>query len=81
VITFPAKARTGADGVLSLSVPTGMPDADVDVLIVVEDPASPRSPCATSNEWPAGYFELFGSLAGVDLERPAQGNAAERLPL
>jgi hypothetical protein len=27
---------------------------------------------ALSNDWPAGYFELFGSLSDGDLERPPQ---------
>lgn len=35
-------------------------------------------------EWPEGYFELFGTLADVDLERPPQPPAEadrERQPL
>jgi hypothetical protein len=39
---------------------------------------------AIAREWPAGYFELFGSLADTDLERPAQpspGDDRAREPL
>ena len=27
---------------------------------------------ALENDWPDGYFRLFGSLADADVERPAQ---------
>ncbi len=80
MITFPAKAKTAADGTLSLVIPTGLPDAEVDVVVVVE---AIRPGVATpTDEWPEGYFtELFGSLRDADLERPPQGQLEERLRL
>jgi hypothetical protein len=36
MFTFPAKGKTAADGTLSLVIPTGLPDAEVDVVVVVE---------------------------------------------
>jgi len=36
MITFPVKARTDADGTLSLAIPTGLPDAEFDVVVVLE---------------------------------------------
>ncbi len=71
MITFPAKARTGADGTLSLAIPTGLPDAEVDVVVVVE--AAGRDMAMPSDEWPEGYFARhFGSLRDAGLERPPQ---------
>ena len=70
MITFPKKARTDKDGTLSLAIATGLPDSDVEVLVVVEAAQS----TATPNEWPEGYFaENFGSLRDAGLERPPQG--------
>jgi hypothetical protein len=80
MITFPAKARTGADGTLSLAIPTGLPDAEVDVVVVVE--AVVRKTAMPADEWPEGYFaETFGSLRDAGLERPPQGQLEERLRL
>ena len=36
-----------------------------------------RLASALENEWPEGYFELFGALRGADLERPPQGRAGD----
>jgi hypothetical protein len=62
--TFPARARTATDGTLSLAIPTGLPDADVDVLVVLDVvPESGANPAGTPRGWPAGYFEkYFGAL-------------------
>ena len=46
--------KTGADGVLHLSIPLETPDQEYMVLVYVH----PRI-----TEWPAGYEELFGSIA------------------
>jgi hypothetical protein len=80
MITFPTKARTDSEGTLSLAIPTGLPDADVDVVVVVE--AVDKDKAIPADEWPAGYFaETFGSLRDTGLERPQQGQFEERLPL
>lgn len=80
MITFPTKARTDADGTLSLAIPTGLPDAEVEVVVVVE--AAGRENAVLADEWPEGYFtETFGSLRDAGLERPPQGQLQDRLPL
>jgi len=81
VVTFPAKARTAADGTLTLHVSTGMREAEVDVLVVVEAARPTGHSVTPAAEWPAGYFELFGSLREVNLERPSQGEQQKRPPL
>jgi hypothetical protein len=78
MITFPAKARTDADGTLSQAIPTGLPNAEFDVVVVLE--AAGRDAAVASEDWPEGYFERhFGSLRDAGLERPPQGQLQERL--
>jgi hypothetical protein len=48
MITFPKKARTDKDGTLSLAIATGLPDSDVEVIVVVE--------AAQSRAWPVGEW-------------------------
>jgi hypothetical protein len=80
MITFPKKARTDKNGTLSLAIATGLPDAEVDVVVVVD--AAGAAPHAKRDEWPEGYFaDTFGSLRDAGLERPAQGGFEERLTL
>lgn len=84
MMTFPTKARTDKDGRLSISIPTGIRDSEVDVLVIV-DPSVPDSAISqklSANDWPEGYFtETFGSLRNVGLERPPQDESPERLPI
>ncbi|MBI3208894.1 MAG: hypothetical protein HYZ37_08330 [Candidatus Solibacter usitatus] len=80
MITFPAKARTDANGTLSLAIPTGLPHAELDVVVIVE--TAMRVLPAPSAGWPEGYFDRhFGALRDVRLERPLQGELQERLPI
>ncbi len=80
--TFPARTRTSSDGSLHLSIPTGLPDTEVEVLVIIDaaarvSPAPP--PC---DEWPQGFFERYaGALAGIGFERPEQGAHEDREPL
>ncbi len=79
MVTFPAKGRTSHDGTLSLAIPTGLPDADVDVLVVLES-ATPSAKLL--NHWPAGYFDEFcGALRGEDVIRHPQGLLEDREPI
>ncbi len=84
MMTFPTKARTDKDGRLSISIPTGVRDSEVDVLVVIDSaaPDSAISQQLSANDWPEGYFtETFGSLHDVGLERPPQRELSERLPI
>ena len=74
MLTFPAKTRTTTDGTLSLAIPTGLPDTDVEVLVVVDVAArlAPQ-PLDLSEGWPAGYFEeYFGALRDEGVVRHPQ---------
>ena len=77
--TIPAKVRTGHDGRFNLlSIPTGIPDAELDVLVVLDNPENATK---LKDEWPDGYFErTFGSLKDVGLERHEQGEYEEWVP-
>ena len=80
MITFPQKTRTDKDGTLSLAIATGLPDSEVDVIVVVAPVG--QGTAAPSDEWPEGYFAgTFGSLRDAGLERPPQGNLSDRLVL
>jgi hypothetical protein len=68
MVTIPLRARLNPDGALDVHVPTGLPEAEVDVLVIVQ----PASRQATG--WPAGFFEeTYGAFADDPLERPPQG--------
>jgi len=58
-----------------------MRETDVDVPVVVEATQPGEHSGTPVVEWRAGYFELFGSLRDVNLERPPQGEQQERPPL
>ncbi len=73
--TMRVSERTGKDGVLHVRVPLGTPDADFDVVLVVEPKRSKRAGVSPEElGWPPGYFEsTFGSITDETFERPPQG--------
>lgn len=67
--------KTGNDGDLHLRIPLGTPDAEFEVLVVVQPkPATAGAASAEKSGWPPGYFELAGSITDETFERPAQGS-------
>jgi hypothetical protein len=67
MVAIPLRARLKPDGTLDLRVPTGLPESDVDVLVVVQ-PAAERVA-----HWPEGFIdETYGAFADAPLERPPQ---------
>jgi hypothetical protein len=64
--------KTGKDGMLSLRIPLGRPEAEFEVLVVVQLLAA-----STPEErgWPPGYFEnTFGSIDDDTFVRPPKEN-------
>jgi hypothetical protein len=59
--------KTGKDGVLSLRIPLGQPDAEYEVVIVTQPHGS------TTGGWPPGYWNLAGSIDDDTFVRPPQG--------
>jgi hypothetical protein len=67
--TIYATSHTGPDGVLKLELPVGIPDADVDVTIVVQP-----SKCSKSREEFLRFVDATaGKWQGEPLVRPDQG--------
>jgi hypothetical protein len=59
-------SRVGQDGVLKLSVPVGLPDMEMEVMIIIQPVTQPG--------WPPAFFEhTFGCLRGEPLVRESQG--------
>lgn len=68
MITIPVKTRLEADGVLSLHLPTGLPESDVEVIVIVQPVV------AQTSAWPEDFFrQTFGAFADCPIERGTQG--------
>jgi hypothetical protein len=68
MLTIPLRAHLKPDGILDLHLPTGLPEVDVEVLIIVQ----PAPELAAG--WPPGFFEeTYGAFAEDPLERSPQG--------
>ena len=64
--------KTGKDGALSLHIPLGKPEAEFEVLIVVQPKNTAPGPKELG--WPPGYFEdTFGSIDDDTFVRQPQG--------
>jgi hypothetical protein len=76
MVSISVKARVRPDGALKLEVPTGLPETDVEVLIVVQPVAEGKdSRSETARSWPEGFFEeTSGCLSDDPLTRHAQGD-------
>lgn len=73
MVTISVKTRLEAGGILNLRVPTGLPEADVEVVIVVQ-PVEARA-----NIWPEDFFqETYGALRQHPIERESQGAFDDR---
>ncbi len=69
------RGHTEADGMLSLRVPTGVPEQDVEAVVVV----SPICQSGGGAGWPPGFFErTAGMWQGVPLVREDQGEYERR---
>jgi hypothetical protein len=72
--TLRVTERTGKDGVLHVSIPLGTPEADFEVVLVVQ-PKETGAVSGTPEEdgWPPGHFDLAGSIDDETFVRPPQG--------
>ena len=68
---FHVKSRLKVDGILELCVPTGLPESDVEVVIVVQlIPSAPQKESPEERGWPPEFFErTAGSLAEDPIKR------------
>jgi hypothetical protein len=73
MVTIPLKTRLQADGILNLRVATGLPEADVEVVVIVQ----PVETCVQT--WPKNFFlETYGAFADHPIDRGNQGVFEER---
>ncbi len=71
MVSISVRSRVKPDGSLDLNVRTGLPETDVEVLVVVQ-PVSQKEPEAKGGErgWPVGFFaQTFGCLRDDPLTR------------
>jgi hypothetical protein len=83
VQTIRVLEKTGKDGMLSLHIPLGKPEADYEVLIVVQ-PAEGVGKTTIPDEhgWPVGFFEkTYGSIDDETFVRPPQGELSTPVEL
>lgn len=67
------KARTGADGMLSLELPCGMAGTEVDVLVVVQPSGlSDLKPVGDPDEWRRRLRKTAGSIQDSSFVRHDQ---------
>ena len=73
--TVHALKKTGVDGVLHFDIPLGKPEAEFEVVVVVQPKeASTNSAVLDERGWPLAYFESnFGSITDETFVRPPQG--------
>jgi hypothetical protein len=73
MVTIPIKTHLQPDGTLDLRIPTGLPESDVEVLVVVQPVTKPAA------RWPEGLIEsTYGAFAGHPLEQPSPGECETR---
>jgi hypothetical protein len=73
--------KTGKDGTLLLRIPLGMPEAEFEVVVVVQpvEPAASARP--EERGWPSGYFDLAGSITDETFVRQPQGELPKAIDL
>jgi hypothetical protein len=80
MISIQTKTHVGADGTLSLQIPTTLRETDVEVMVVFQPVPPPESSSVNLAQtpvelgWPAVFFEnTYGSLKDDPIERGPQG--------
>lgn len=74
------RSHVGEDGILQLSLPVGMTDVDLEVVVIVQPIIKTQSAKAPEElGWPPGFFErTAGAWQGESLKRGEQGEYPER---
>lgn len=79
--TIRVSERTGKDGALLLRIPLDKPDAEYDVILIVQ----PKATSATTPPdpgWPPGYFDsTYGSIDDDTFFRHPQGELPKSVDL
>ena len=75
--------KTGKDGRLHLDIPLGKPEAEFEVVLIVQPTAEPiNGDSPETRGWPSGYFErTYGSIKDETFVRPPQGELPKPVEL
>jgi len=73
MVSIQMKSKTNEDGLLDLSVETGIPECEVDVTVLVQ-----RAPTRGEADWPGFVRQVFGSIDDPTFERAPQGEYEHR---
>jgi hypothetical protein len=74
--TVTIRQKTGTDGILRLTIPVGIADAECEVVVVLQPQA------VEERGWLPDFFKRIGQgWQGERLERPPQGEYEKREPL
>ncbi len=76
--TIEIKSRVGADGVLEISLPHGLGEANREVKVVVEPAETPSAPCSNRKEWREFVYRMEGCISDPTFQRPDQGEYERR---
>ncbi len=73
------KSRVGADGVLTISLPLGLDEANREVKVIVE-PTTPSMPPSPPNreDWREFVKSMAGCISDPTFQRPEQGQYERR---
>ena len=76
------RSHANSDGIIELNVPTGMPDTDLEVTVVLE-PASPQlvPNLLDAERWKEFISETAGSISDPSFVRHSQGEYEKRSEL
>ena len=74
MVSIQIKSNTNSEGMLDLHVATGIPESEVDVVLVVHATESEHG-----RSWPEGFLEqIVGSIDDPTFTRPLQGEYERR---
>ena len=80
--TIRVSEKTRKDGTLLLRIPLGKPEAEFEVVVVVQPKEGSTAPLTPEERgWPPGYFDLAGSITDPTFERPPQGELPKPVDL
>jgi hypothetical protein len=79
--TIRTLGKAGDDGILHLDIPAGAPNAEFEVVVVLQPKApEPRPEAPEAPGWPPGFIEqTAGSIQDETFRRHDQGEFEKRL--
>ncbi len=80
--TIRVREKTDKGGVLQLRIPLGKPEAEYEVVLVLQSQeAAAKAVTPEELGWPPGYFDLAGSIDDETFVRPPQGELPKPVDL